>query len=254
MAQNIYDDVAFFEGYSRIRRSIHGLEGAPEWPNLRAMLPEMAGLSVLDLGCGFGAFDRWAHEQGAASVLGVDLSERMLAEARRRSGDMPIRYERADLEQYEPAFGAFELVYSTLVLHYLPDLDLFCRRVRAALVDGGHFVFTSEHPLYSARTEPEWMMDAAGNRVAAVTDYNREGPRTLDWLDHGVVKYHRTIATVLMTLKRNGLMLEAIDEWGPTSAQLLENPGLQDSVIRPMFLMIAARAEAARSQPSHKAG
>jgi ubiquinone/menaquinone biosynthesis C-methylase UbiE len=37
---------------------------------------------VLDLGCGFGAFARWAREMGADSVLGVDRSENMLARAR----------------------------------------------------------------------------------------------------------------------------------------------------------------------------
>jgi 2-polyprenyl-3-methyl-5-hydroxy-6-metoxy-1,4-benzoquinol methylase len=82
MAQNIYDDEVFFKANSHLERSLNGLEGAPEWPALRAMLPELAGLRVLDLGCGFGWFSRWAAESGAASVLGIDLSERMLARAR----------------------------------------------------------------------------------------------------------------------------------------------------------------------------
>ena len=41
MAQNIYDNEAFFAGYSRLPRSIEGLDGAPEWPALRALLPEL---------------------------------------------------------------------------------------------------------------------------------------------------------------------------------------------------------------------
>jgi 2-polyprenyl-3-methyl-5-hydroxy-6-metoxy-1,4-benzoquinol methylase len=82
MAQNIYDDPGFFEGYSRLARSVEGLAGAPEWLALRAMLPAMRGLRVVDLGCGFGWFCRWAREQGAARVLGLDLSEKMLARAR----------------------------------------------------------------------------------------------------------------------------------------------------------------------------
>jgi len=79
MPQNIYDNPEFFAGYSQFLRSREGLAGAPEWPTLRSMLPPMAGLRVLDLGCGFGAFARWAREVGAAHVLGVDLSEKMLA-------------------------------------------------------------------------------------------------------------------------------------------------------------------------------
>jgi hypothetical protein len=52
MTQNIYDNVDFFERYSQLPRSVEGLEGAPEWPTLRALLPNVGGLRVLDLGCG----------------------------------------------------------------------------------------------------------------------------------------------------------------------------------------------------------
>ena len=69
MAQNIYDDPEFFERYSRLDRSVEGLAGAPEWPALRALLPDLRGLRVVDLGCGFGWFCRWAREQGAARVI-----------------------------------------------------------------------------------------------------------------------------------------------------------------------------------------
>ncbi|MGN6466729.1 MAG: SAM-dependent methyltransferase, partial [Rhizobiaceae bacterium] len=54
MAQNIYDDVGFFAGYSGLDRSVHGLAGAAEWPVLRSMLPDVNGLRVVDLGCGYG--------------------------------------------------------------------------------------------------------------------------------------------------------------------------------------------------------
>ena len=83
MTQNIYDDPGFFDEYARLERSVHGLDGAPEWPALRALLPDLRGLRVLDLGCGYGWFCRWARESGAARVVGIDVSERMLQRARR---------------------------------------------------------------------------------------------------------------------------------------------------------------------------
>jgi hypothetical protein len=43
LAQNIYDTPEFFEGYSRLDRSVRGLDGGPEWPALRALLPDMRG-------------------------------------------------------------------------------------------------------------------------------------------------------------------------------------------------------------------
>ena len=82
MKENKYDDPTFFDKYSRMPRSKEGLAAAGEWHVLRRMLPPFEGKRVLDLGCGFGWHCRYAVEQGAASVVGVDLSERMLAEAR----------------------------------------------------------------------------------------------------------------------------------------------------------------------------
>src|SRR6266542_7116134 len=98
MAQNIYDNEEFFEGYSRLPRSVEGLDGAPEWPALRALLPDLRGLDVLDLGCGFGWFCRWGRQQGAAHVVGIDVSERMLARGRTTTQDPAITYTRADME------------------------------------------------------------------------------------------------------------------------------------------------------------
>ena len=58
MAQNIYDTPDFFRGYSQLPRSIHGLDGAPEWPAIRALLPDLNGKRIVDLGCG-ALGDRW---------------------------------------------------------------------------------------------------------------------------------------------------------------------------------------------------
>jgi 2-polyprenyl-3-methyl-5-hydroxy-6-metoxy-1,4-benzoquinol methylase len=88
MTQNIYDQEGFFAGYSQLPRSVHGLDGAPEWPTLRALLPDLNGLRVADLGCGFGWFCRYARQQGAASVLGLDVSEKMLARAKAETPDL----------------------------------------------------------------------------------------------------------------------------------------------------------------------
>lgn len=43
MSQNIYDDPEFFAGYATLDRSVKGLDGAPEWPTIQAMLPSLQG-------------------------------------------------------------------------------------------------------------------------------------------------------------------------------------------------------------------
>jgi len=129
LAQNIYDRPEFVDGYSRLDRSVRGLDGAPEWPAIVRLLPELRGKRVVDLGCGFGWFARWAMMQGAAGVLGVDLSETMLSRARAGTTDPGVRYLRADLESVELPEEAFDLAYSSLALHYVEDFARVVGRV-----------------------------------------------------------------------------------------------------------------------------
>ena len=224
MTQNIYDDAGFFAGYARLRRSVDGLDGAPEWPTLKSMLPGMAGKRVIDLGCGFGWFGRFAREAGAATVLGLDVSANMLARAREMTSDAAITYRQADLETLDLPAASFDLAYSSLTLHYLEKLGALFATVHRALAPGGHFVFSAEHPLY---TEPG-------------PDYLDEGPRTTDWLADGVVKQHRTLATYLNLLIAAGFAVRRVEEWGPTRAEIAAHPEWKIDHRRPSFLLVSA--------------
>ena len=76
MKENKYDDEVFFKKYSEMSRSKYGLKGAGEWYQFKKLLPDFKGKRVLDLGCGYGWHCAYAAENGANSVLGVDLSEK----------------------------------------------------------------------------------------------------------------------------------------------------------------------------------
>jgi len=240
MAQNIYDTPEFFEGYSRLNRSVHGLAGAPEWPALKAMLPDMQDLKVVDLGCGFGWFCRWAHEAGASRVLGLDLSEKMLARARSETVGAAVTYEIADLDELVLPEAGFDLVFSSLAFHYVADAARLYATIHRALVPGGRLVFSTEHPVYMSPTRPGWQVADDGSKVWPVDRYLVEGPRVTDWLSPGVVKHHRTIATTLNLLIAAGLRIDQVREFCPSAEQIAAMPALADEVERPMFLMIAA--------------
>ena len=80
--QNIYDDPAFFAGYSTLERFGTGWERAVEHADLLALLPGVDGGRVLDLGCGAGQLAYHLATIGATEVVGIDVSERMLTLAR----------------------------------------------------------------------------------------------------------------------------------------------------------------------------
>jgi SAM-dependent methyltransferase len=240
MTQNIYDNPDFFAGYSKLGRSVEGLAGAAEWPTLRAMLPDPRGRAVVDLGCGFGWFCRWAREQHAARVLGVDVSENMLARARAETADDAIVYERADLETVVLPRASFDLAYSSLTLHYVRNLDGVIAKVRDALVDGGRFVFSVEHPIFTAPSHPGWVVDADGRKTWPVDSYLLEGPRETDWLARGVIKQHRTLGSYLNALLARGFAISRVEEWGPDAAQIAARPEWADERQRPPFLLVSA--------------
>jgi SAM-dependent methyltransferase len=241
MAENIYDRPEFFAAYSQLSRSVHGLDGAAEWPAIRALLPDLEGKRVIDLGCGFGWFARWARENGAAHVLGLELSENMIARARADTDDARIDYEIADLDRLRLPEASFDFAHSSLAFHYIVDFDRLVETVHRALLPGSHFVFTIEHPIYMAPTHPGWWVDGEGRKTWPVDRYAVEGPRTTDWLAKGVVKQHRTMGTTLNSLIGAAFMIRHVQEWSPTADQVAANPELAEELERPMMLLVAAQ-------------
>ncbi|MEG0629120.1 MAG: class I SAM-dependent methyltransferase, partial [Enterococcus sp.] len=112
--KNIYDDNAFFESYSQMTRSQQGLTGAGEWQTLKALLPDFKGKRVLDLGCGYGWHCLYAAEHGATSVVGVDLSEKMLAVARQKNNFANVTYLHDSIDTVDFEAGSFDIVLSSL--------------------------------------------------------------------------------------------------------------------------------------------
>jgi SAM-dependent methyltransferase len=159
MAQNIYDDPTFFSGYSQLPRQVHGLAGAPEWSVLRAMLPEISGKRAVDLGCGFGWVSRWLRENGAQAVVGIDLSENMVAKARQSTADTAIDYRIADIETLDLPDAGFDVAFSSLTFHYIRDFDRLARTLHRSLRPHGHLVFSIEHPIFMAAARPHWIED-----------------------------------------------------------------------------------------------
>lgn len=95
-----------------------GLEGAGEWHVLKPLIPDLRNKSVLDLGCGFGWHCRYSREQQASSVIGVDLSDKMLQKAREMTNDPLISYFKMPIEDIDFSDAQFDVVISSLAFHY----------------------------------------------------------------------------------------------------------------------------------------
>ena len=242
MKENRYDDQTFFEKYSQMARSRQGLNGAGEWPTLQSVLPDFTGKAVLDLGCGYGWHALYAAEQGAASVMASDISEKMLAVAREKNAHRAITYRREAFEDADYAPGSFDVVLCSLMLHYLSDYNDFVEKVHRWLKPGGILVYTVEHPVFTAYGSQDWYYGPDGKILHfPVDNYYIEGQRDAVFLGEHVVKYHRTLTTYLEGLLARGFTLLHVREPQPTEEMVRTIPGMADELRRPMMLIVSAR-------------
>lgn len=241
--QNIYDDPAFFAGYSSLERFGAGWERAMEHADLLALLPAVDNRRALDLGCGAGQLAHRLATMGAAEVVGIDVSERMLSLARADWAHPRVTYRRGAIEELMFPPARFDLVVSSLALHYVPDYAGLIRRVAEWLAPGGVLVYSTEHPIFTARLPGDgWVLDDAGRRTRWGLDrYAEEGVREETWFVAGVRKIHRTVATLINGLVDAGLGIERIVEPVPSEQWIEAHPQLRDERRRPVFLLVRAR-------------
>jgi len=241
LKQNKYDDEVFFERYSSMDRSTQGLTGAGEWPALRAMLPDFTGKRVLDLGCGFGWHCQYALDNGAVSATGVDISQKMLAEGVRKFPK--VNFILSPIEDVIFPENSFEAVLSSLAFHYLKSFEDICVKVRRCLSPGGVFVFSVEHPIFTAQGPQQWFEDEGGVRLHwPVDNYFNDGPRQAVFLGERVLKYHRTVTTYISALLDSGFEITGVKEPAPDKNLLCRIPEMRDELRRPMMLLVSAAA------------
>lgn len=124
---------------------------------------------VLDIGCGYGWHCKYAVEQGAAQVLGIDISHKMLDEAQKRNADPKIEYRLCGIEDYDYPAAAWDCVVSNLALHYIADLDRVFANVHRTLKLGGMFLFNIEHSSFTASVHQEWVYGVDGQRCTGLS-------------------------------------------------------------------------------------
>ena len=120
-----------------------------EIPDHLALLGDLTGLSVLDLACGDGFYTRRIKKAGADRVVGVDLSEGVIALARQQEAAEPmgITYLVSPVEAMS-SIGSFDVVSAAFLLNCAPtrsSLSAMARTIAANLKPGGRFLTTNSH-------------------------------------------------------------------------------------------------------------
>lgn len=243
-SQNIYDNQDFFDGYKKLRSNEFSANNLEEKPALFSLAPELTGKAVLDLGCGYGENCAEFKARGAPRVSGVDISEKMLAIAVEENPD--IVFLRADMSDLSFIEDKYDVVFSSLAVHYIEDFSAFVKGVYEVLNPGGYFIFSQEHPLTTAPISgASWSKDEDGNILHyKLTDYARPGKRSTTWIVDGVEKYHRTFSEIINSLCSAGFTVEKMLEPVPTEEALEIDKRWKKGFHKPNFLLIKAKKEA----------
>lgn len=239
MKQNIYDNPKFFQMYKNLRESKITYNDFIEQPAMKRLLPDLNGLTVLDLGCGFGELAHYCIDRGAAHVTGVDLSEKMMAMAHKHPR---ITYMQSPMEDTRFSCNEFDLVTSSLAFHYIEDYDALVKNIAGWIKPGGYLVFSTEHPvMLSSKDQEGWVQDSENKSMHWPLDnYGEEGMRSQFWEVDGVIKYHRKLSSLVNGLIRNGLSIEEMDEPEAIPEGLEKMPRLINERKRPSFILIKA--------------
>lgn len=240
--QNIYDNEIFFNGYSKIRENENNANNMFEKPALFSLLPTLKNKTVLDLGCGYGEHCVHFFEEGAKRVVGIDISQKMLAIAKAENAHQNILYLNMAMEDIGELQERFDIIVSSLAFHYVEDFQALIKNIYRLLNDSGVLVFSQEHPINTCFSDgSRWTKDENGNKLFAnISNYSVDGERESTWFVERVKKYHRTFSTIINTLIEAGFQIDKLIEPVPTPEILKENPDYKDLLHKPDFLLIKA--------------
>ncbi len=244
--QNIYDNEIFFEDFKKKRsNSSINFNDCIETPILLAMLPDLHGKSILDIGCGMGQHAKQYSDMGARSVLGIDISEKMLEYAAKNFCADNITYRQMALEDICGLDQTFDLVTSSLVFDYVEDFDELMRNVYALMKDDAEFVFSMSHPMATAYDGqyPRYTRAESGERLYAnINNYFVEGQRKITWVVDDYELYHRTFSSILNSLIKAGFMIEECRESQISNELRTQYPDMFGGTIhRPDFVFFRCK-------------
>jgi SAM-dependent methyltransferase len=173
--------------------------------------------------------------------VGVDISSKMLEVAKTKTAT-EIEYINSALEDVVFPPKAFDVVISSLAFHYLESFTQIVSKVKSWLSDNGDFVFSVEHPVFTAQGTQDWFKDATGKILHfPVDNYFYQGRREANFLGENVIKYHRTISTYINSLLQENFEITSVVEPQPSQEMIAEIEGMVDELRRPMMLIISSK-------------
>jgi SAM-dependent methyltransferase len=217
-ASKPWSDLA--SGYEKARSRADSLDNLVEWPAQRAMLGDVEGMSVLDLGCGNGEKLAQLADDGAKRCVGVDISGEFVARASARLELVSADFN--DFDDLPQVVGQqFDRILFLQSFGYSKDPVGILKRARARLTDDGFILLTRTQPIRYALERSEANGTLVGDEYFAsgafsyVSVWDRQVTMT---------KQRSTVSNLLNTFAQAGLWIEAAVEPHLSEEQKREFP------------------------------
>ena len=158
--QDAYD--LWSETYDECQNATRDLDAVV----MRAQPFDLTGANVVEVGCGTGKNTEWLA-RGAAAIVALDLSEKMLDVARRRVPSERVRFIEHDIRDPWPVpEGSADLVTCNLVLEHIEDVRPVFAQARRSMRPAGVLFLSELHPFRQLLGKHAHFADASANIIS----------------------------------------------------------------------------------------
>ena len=225
-------------------------------PAFLDMLPEVRGLSGLDIGCGEGHNTRLVAHRGAR-MSAMDVSEVFIRHASEAEAREPlgIDYRVASAVELPFADETFDFAVAFMSLMDIPENELALAEAFRVVRAGGFFQFSITHPCFD--TPHRRNLRDANHRTYAIEVggyFDHTDGRVDEWIfgaappearqgmaPFRVPRFHRTLSDWVNTVVDTGFVLERLGEPRASDETVRQCPHMQDAQVAGYFLHLRCR-------------
>jgi ubiquinone/menaquinone biosynthesis C-methylase UbiE len=220
------------------------------------MLPDVTGLTGLDIGCGEGNNTRLLADRGAR-MSAIDIAESFVAYARQPELHQPhgIDYRVASAVELPFEDATFDFATGFMSFMDIPETKRVVTEAHRVLKPGGFLQFSITHPCFDTPHRRN-LRDKSGRTYAIeVGDYFRNADGEIAEWTFGAApgemmsrlprfktpRFHRTISQWMNLLLAADFLIEQVEEPRPNEESMRSCPSLQDAQVVAYFLHFRAR-------------
>jgi len=218
-----------------------------EKPAMYSQLGNVQGRTILCVGCGGGEECAHIKSLGAKKVIGVDISKSLIERAKEKFPD--IEFYVMDMEKLKFPESSFDLVYSSLVLHYVKNWIKVLSEIKRVLKKNGFFLFSTHNPTcWSAykKEDKDQKLQILGfkenkktNKIEIYGDYLNT--RKINDIWHGTFRityYHKSFSSIIKDILKSGLkIVDCIEPRPINSAKKINYEFWKKSSKIPLFII-----------------